>query len=257
MHGLTWLVVVAVSFVCMTGACGGVYITPPVNMPALRTRNQAQLGVSARTISPQSGLSGLGAYAITDLARVGATATRSFPAGTYRRGTYGELLAGVEPVLRSSLQYGILGAAGYGRAEARHKPCPAPGEDPSDEGFCFVPSDIVSQVRASYGRYTLQGYLVYRAPRVMSGGAGLRAGVTDLRVTRIDDAPATRRELFGTIEPFLVLRAGWPRFQVELQYRYVALVGAPRTDGARLVVPEHFMINAGVRFVLGPVASIL
>jgi hypothetical protein len=226
-----------------------VYISSPVNVPALRKAHQAQLAANARLFSPQSGVSVLAAYALTDLARIGATGTGSFPRSR-RTGAYGELLGGVEPAINSFLAYGVFAAAGYGGADAHHPACRLTKDD--DEGWCFVPADIVDQVTARYARYSLQGHFLVRAPRAASGGAGLRAGLTEIYFRRIEDAVSNRHSSFGTLEPFFFVRVGAPRFQVELQYRYVGLLGPPKTHGERLIVPENFMINAGMRIVLGP-----
>ena len=230
--------------------CGGVYISPTVNAPGLRESGQAHVSANMRIGAPHGGASLMSAYAITDLVRLGGSATASF-AGSPRKGAYAELLGGVEPALSRYLQLGLLAGGGMGRATARHEPCET--NDLSQDGsICVGPVDGVEQVSARYARYFAQGHLILRAKRAAAGGLGVRASLLDMRFRSIEGMPSSQQSFAGTVEPFLFVRVGSPRIQFEGQWRFVKLVHMPTSQGRGLIWPEVAMFTVGLRVVLGP-----
>jgi hypothetical protein len=217
-------------------------------MPALQRARQARLGASTTLFSPQTSTHAHIAVAATDLVRVGGTLSGAFQRST-RRGVYGELFAGVEHRAFRYLQYGLLASVGYGQVTDSKAACDGEG---LNEGYCEKPSGYVDHVSARYWRYAAQGYIVLRAPRVVHGGAGLRLALLDMELSEFDNKGSTRPGSPVAVEPFLMVRVGWQRFQVGPELRYVAVVNDPHSDGKKLVLPDRFVIAFGVAVLLGP-----
>lgn len=232
-------------FVC-TG-CAGVYLPPAVNAPALRAAGQGTLGVHARVFSPQTGVHAVGAVAITDQLRLAGTLSGGFVRGQ-RRGLYGELLAGAEPMLNRMLQLGVLGGVGYGSVRSKHEAC----RDPPTDSVCLTPGDIVDEAQATYVRYSLQAYLTFHAPKIVHGGGGLRLSLLDMHVREVDDRAVDVHALPIAIEPFVFGRVGLPFFQADVQLRYSDLVNAPHDAGRRVIWADRLTFVVGLRFVFGP-----
>lgn len=241
-----------------TLGCSGVYMSPGVNAPALRKAGQFHASASMRLFQPQNGANATVAYAVTDLVRVGATATGSF---AERKGYYAEGLIGVEPWVKSWFGYGVLGGAGYGDVTATHPPCE---DNAQDFTFCISTEDAVERVSATYRRYFVQGYLTLSAPvredkhrprwrpTVAQISLGLRAAIVDMDFHRFDDLQTDDHGVFGALEPFAIMRAGWRRVQFEPQIRYVGLIQRPRWHDHTVVLPEQLMFSLGFRVLLGP-----
>jgi hypothetical protein len=115
-----------------------------------------------------------------------------------------------------------------------------------------VPHGYVDEASARYMRYALQGYLLWRAPKIGLGGGGVRLSVMDMRFREVNGEPSSTHGLPVAIEPFVFVRGGLPFFQVEVQVRYTGLLNEPHLGNRKLVVPDGLTYVAGLRFVLGP-----
>lgn len=220
---------------------------PSPQAPALREAGQVTLAGNMRIMSPQEGASVRAAVALTDHIRLAATGVGAFDAS--RRGLYGELLAGYERFTGKFVQVGGLFGVGVGDVRARHPHC---YDLHYDNSYCDVPKGYVDQAAARTVRYGLEGYFALHAPRVVSGGAGLRASVLDMRFHEVNDLAVRGRHAPLAFEPFVFVRAGQPWVQVEFQVRYTGLVNQPRYAGESVVAPDRLNILLGLRFVAGP-----
>jgi hypothetical protein len=73
-----------------------------------------------------------------------------------------------------------------------------------------------------------------------------------MELSEFDEVGSRRSASALAVEPFLMVRVGWKRFQVGPELRYVAVVSDPHADGKRLVLPDRFVFAFGCAVLLGP-----
>jgi hypothetical protein len=246
----------AILSIVLTG-CAGAYITPSAHAPMMSQAGDVRVTAGARPLVPQRGMYAKATVAATQHLRLGVQiaganakhsdlpfAYQAYHAGGLRT-RYAEATAGYEHPNRW-LTWGLLPSVGYGVTEVSESLC-----DGRRAPLMACDRGPNQQLKGSYLRYGLEGYVGIRPVPWANVALGARAAWVHLRADEIDHAPSNARFDFGAIEPFGTARLEYAGLSGELQVRYSNLVHRPHdAEGDRLVAPSQlsFTLGVGVRF---------